>query len=193
MKKLLVILSALSFMVSCEQIDGNLQVLENISLKARKGFKSISAGEYKAEIKLKSKRKLRLEVNGNKFTFKIPRKVKIPTNNGTIKLTSSQVKQPYGINGSVQTEVERTATRYDWEQCSYQVPHTVCTVDGRGRQQCHTQYNTFYGRRDVRYHTRIEDKTLEIDLITEGGKVMASFTGEETYRHRINEYTGVCR
>ncbi len=193
MRKLITLILSLLFFVSCQEIGGNLQVLEKLTLKTSKGTKQIDAGEFSAVVRLKSKRKLRLETNGNKFTFKIPRKVKIPTMNGTIHLTASQVKQPYGIDGTVNTEVTRTQTRWDWEQCTYDVPYTVCTVDAQGRRQCRTEYRREYGRRDVRYHTRIEDKHLEIDLTADGGRVVASFSGDETFRNRINEYTGTCR
>ncbi|WP_127713985.1 hypothetical protein [Halobacteriovorax sp. HLS] len=195
MKKLLILISALALFTSCDTLTGNFSALDNISLKDSKGKTVvIEQGSYlESKVKLKSKKRIRLIVEGITYEFKIPRGVKIPTDNGQINLTSAQVNQPYDIAGDIRTEVEHGDTIRDRESCTWDEPYTVCEVDANGRRVCRTQYRRRNGWKDVQFHYDIISKYLEVSFLVPGSEtIVADFDGDERYYQKVYEYEGRC-
>ena len=189
------LLLSLILLTSCETLTGNFSAYEEILLKDSKGESvKIRDGVYlDSKLKLKSKRKLKLIVDGTTFTFKIPRGTKIPTENGIIDLSSAEVKQPYDILGSINTEVEHGQVQRDSETCEWQEPYTVCRDDSNGRQICRTEYRTRYGHRDIQFHYDLISKDLTVSLSHPGTNDMtARFEGHQRYYQRVVEYEGRC-
>jgi hypothetical protein len=177
---------------------GKLTVSEDLTLGTRGGDEQIAVGEYNAELKFKSKKKLILSFKEGeetkKYTFRIPKGTEIPTRNGSIALSASDVKQPYDLAGTVATAVTRSEQRSGNETCTYRERYTRCTVDQNGRRQCYTDYRDVRGWRFVRYHVRTDTRTLSINLTTPGQRFQsAQFAGGDVEKFRIYEYTGICR
>lgn len=194
MKKLLLGLSALFLLVGCETLDGNLDVRESIKLKNDDGKTITLSPEFieNVSIKVKSKKKLELELKGHKFKFAVP-KNSIPSKDGEFTLKSAQIGQPYDIHGAVDTIVTRSGSRYERETCTYQRPVTVCRPVPNGGQVCHTEFQTFYGWRDVRFHVVTFDKSVAIDFFAPNSEdLKAVFNGGNISHQRVYEYQGHC-
>lgn len=193
MKKLCFVVVALLTLASCERIDGNFLATGDLTLEMRSGSKTVAAGEYQAEIKIKSKKKidLYLEIDGNKerARFRVPEGTRIPTENGTISLSSSEVKQPYDMYGVVETAVTRGQRRNGYESCTYQRPYTVCRPQGG----CWTEYRTVHGSRPVEYIPVTKDRVVTVELRTPGtSEDMGVFTGNDVRVERDYLYYGQC-
>lgn len=190
MKNIVFIMVAL-LMVSCETLTGNLSVSNE--LKFADGT-VVAAGSYQATIKPK-RRSLTLGLPSDiSAKFKIPKGTDLPSRNGNISLESSEVKQPYDIEGRMKTNTTESDSRRDFERCTYQVPHTVCRTDDRGRTRCYTQYRSVNGWRDVQYRVRTDSKYLSVSLLTPGTNVSnAQFEGTDVTNYRVYEFSGQCR
>ena len=164
-----------------------------MTLKVRSGMKTITAGEYEAEIKIKSKKKidLYLMVNGNKerARFLVPEGRRIPTDNGTISLNAAEVKQPFDLHGTVTTDVTRGDRRYDRESCSYQQPYTICDPMGG----CRTHYRTVFGYRQVEFIPVTKDRVVSVELRTPGtSEDLGVFNGRDVRVERDYLFYGNC-
>lgn len=194
MKKILLALSALFLFVGCETLDGNLDVREAIKLKnTDRNIVTLNPGIIEnVSIKVKSKKKLELRLKGQEFKFSVP-KNSIPENDGEFELSAAQIGQPYDIEGAVDTIVTRSGSRYERESCTYQRPITVCRPLPNGGQTCHTEFQTYYGWRDVRFHVNTYDKSVAIDFLKPGTQdLVAVFNGGNISNVRVYEYQGQC-
>lgn len=190
MKKL-ILLSLVLTMASCNNVKGTFTALVDLNFK---GGTTVTAGEHKAELKIR-KRSLTLEFSEDKkVKFVVPKNTDLPDRNGELTLTSGQVKQPFDVQGKVATEVTDGDSRRDYESCTYREPYQVCYVDDRGRRKCYTEYRDVRGYRNVQYFVRTEDKSLVVSLYTPGTNILsASFNGRDLRRFRVYEYEGICR
>ena len=191
MKKISLLIMAL-FFVSCETINGNFTVTDTLSLNKGADQVKIPAGNYKASIRVTT-RKVKLDIgDGNKYKFRIDPDA-IPRRNGTVFFPATEVEQPYDVSTTVSSTVTETDSRAGNESCSYQQPYTVCYPDDRGRSRCYTEYRTVYGYRNVQYRVRTTDKSLNINLLAPGTELtMANFEGRDVKRERIYDYVGQC-
>jgi hypothetical protein len=190
MKNIVFIMVAL-LMVSCQTLTGKLSVSNE--LKFADGT-ALAVGNYKATIKAK-RRSLTLGLPRDiSIKFKIPKGTDLPTRRGTISLESSDLKQPYDIEGRVNTNTTDSGSRRDFERCTYQVPYTVCHTDDRGRSRCYTQYRSVNGRRNVQFRVRTDTKYLHVSLLIPGTNVSnAQFKGTDVTSYRVYEFSGQCR
>lgn len=190
---LLILLLSFTF-ASCETIDGTLEAYTNIQLKDKKGkVTTFQAGEFEAKVKLKSKKKIKLVINDKSFIFSVPKGTRFPTDNGEIRLSSSDVKQAYDVFGVVKTSVEHGRVVRDRESCSWDEPYTVCETDDEGNRTCRTEYRTIHGWKDVSYHIDITDKDLAVDLLEPGtDSISGKFLGHERYARKVYDYEGRC-
>lgn len=132
-KSLFVILTTLLF-TSCVNTKGTFVAKENLVFKKKKIFSSrtkdvhVSAGKYKATLKFKTKKKLKLILNGvdNKIIFNIPKGTLLPSNNGTLNLTAGQTKQPYDLFGDVHTEYSSSGQQSSYESCTWTTYRREC-------------------------------------------------------------------
>ncbi len=176
--------------VSCETLSGQLVALTKLNFK--KGV-IVEEGTHQSEIKIK-KRSLKITINdGETIKFKIPKGRTIPSENGQIFLTQSEISQPYDIQGSVMTKFLDSESRSGYESCSYSQPYTVCYPDGRGRMRCYTEYRSIYGSRSVQYRLRKEEKDIVVELMAPGSSLIkGKFTGKKIKQYRMYEYQGAC-
>lgn len=194
MKKMILALSALFLLAGCETLEGNLDIRETIKLKNTDKQTVTLKPEIinNVSIKVKSKKKLELRIKGQEFKFSVP-KNSIPEHDGEFELSASQIGQPYDIEGAVDTIITRSGSRYERESCSYQRPVTVCRPMPTGGQACHTEFHTYYGWRDVRFHVDTYDKSVAIDFLRPGTTdLVAVFTGGNISHVRVYEYQGQC-
>lgn len=191
MKKISLLIMAL-FFVSCETINGNFTASETLSLKKGSDRVNVPAGNYKASLRVTTK-KVKLDIgDGNKYKFRIDPDA-IPRRNGSVFFSAAEVEQPYDVSTTVRSTVSESDSRAGSESCSYQQPYTVCYPDNRGRSRCYTEYRTVYGYRQVQYRVRTTDKSLNINLLSPGTEMaVANFEGRDVNRERIYEYVGQC-
>lgn len=195
MKFLFISLIGLLFFTSCETLTGDFTSLGDVVLKDSKGKSVvISEGVYlESKVKLKSKKKLKLIVDGKTYEFKIPKGARIPTDNGSIELTSDQVGQAYDVSGNINTEVNHGNVERSREACDWQEPYSVCTVDSNGRRVCRTEYRRRYGWKDVQFHYDEIDKHLSVSLVLPPSNIeSAIFIGNQRYYKKVIEYEGRC-
>ncbi|MCO4794851.1 MAG: hypothetical protein KC493_14120 [Bacteriovoracaceae bacterium] len=191
MNRISLLLLAL-LLVSCETINGNFQVSEMITLEKGSDNVSIPAGNYKASLRVTTK-KVKLDLgDGNKYKFKIDPDA-IPRRNGNVFFSASEVGQPYDVSTTVSSDVSESDSRAGRETCSYREAYQVCYPDRQGRTRCHTEYRTVNGYRRVQYRVRTIDKSLLINLFSPGTEMAkASFSGRDISKSRIYEYVGQC-
>lgn len=196
MNKIITLLALSLIFVSCENIDGTFNARTDLELKDGNRTDIVRQGQYQAVIKLRSK-KVKLTLKGESgnetYSFTLPSNVDLPRTNGSFKLTSAQVKQPYDVAGNIRTDVTMSERRRERESCQYREPYTVCYPDGSGRRVCRTEYRTRFGFRDVEYRIRTQDQRINFNLLAKGtSAVRGSFAGGEVKRERAYDYTGPC-
>ena len=198
----ILVLSFLS--VSCMEVDGTLDVRQDMTFKnvkiesnSRKQNMTVPAGRYQAQLEFDSKDKVTLEIKDfykNRtdidIEFEIPKGSGIPQDNGTFFLTAAEVDQPYDVSGEVDTDITRSTQRRDQEQCTYtdyerrcqRVCQNICRTrpDGRRvcRQRCENRCRnvrvTRWGWRDIDYHVRTENKDYEVEILQPGTNTTAA-------------------
>lgn len=196
MKKMISALALSLLFASCENIDGKFQALQDLELKDGNRTDIVRAGNYDAVIKLRSKKvKLTLKDDSGSetYNFTLPSNVDLPRTNGSFKLTSAQVRQPYDVAGNLTTDVTFSERRRARESCEYREPYTVCYPDGNGRRVCRTEYRTRFGFRDVEFRNRTQDQRINFNLLARGTSSMrGKFAGREVSTTRVYDYTGPC-
>ncbi|MAW07312.1 MAG: hypothetical protein CME61_03405 [Halobacteriovoraceae bacterium] len=216
-----IIISLITLMlVGCYQTrQGELEVYESVTLKNKKGENvSLEAGMYNAKLKLKERRKFQLLVPSldQKFIFKVPRGIKLPTQYGKIKLTSEELKQP--------VDVEIVSDRKDFkgpiyettERCSDTTYVRVCRIertparrecrnypDGsrrcrsyppRTRRVCRNEPRTVYGDRRVSQRDVTVERSFVASINLPGTEsTVGEFDSTKITRSVETVSYGVCR
>ncbi len=224
LKTPLFILTTLLLLTSCVNTKGTFLAHEGLVFKKKKLFSSrlkdvpVSAGSYQATFKFKTKKKLKLILNGEdkKIVFEIPDGTRLPSHNGTLNLTAEQTGQPYDLFGEIQTEFSRSGQHSDIESCSWTTYRRecrrVCTDkadereprdrddirrdrrDRNCRRVCEDVPVTHYGHRRVVYHYEYENKQLFVELLKPASNQMvASFKGTDHSSTRVVDHSSVCR
>ena len=218
MKHILLIALAFSF-GACynKKIDGQLDVLRPLTLKSKNGKVTLRPNNYEAKLKLKTKRKFQLVVPGpttKKFTFKVPRGIEIPRNNGSLRLRRSEVKQPVDVALDFDTEVSRSEERQMTESCSRTITRRVCrrvhkparrvcrerdgrrtcrTIPARTVRECRNEPRTVYGTRDVTYQNVYRVRNFNAELLdSDTQETLANFSGRKTSNDRDYLYRSAC-
>lgn len=134
LKTPLFVITTLLLLTSCVNTKGTFVAEEDLLFKRKKLFSGrlkdvpVRAGNYKATLKFKTKKKLKLILNGEdkKIVFKIPEGTRLPSHNGVLNLTASQTGQPYDLYGEVQTDFSRSGQRSERESCSWTTYRREC-------------------------------------------------------------------
>jgi hypothetical protein len=155
---------------------------------------SIEEGIFlNSKIKIHSKKLFKLSVDGELFEFRIPKGIEIPTENGEVRLSSAQVKQPYDVFTSINSEINLGETQSLKESCNWVEPVTICDSDSSGRRVCRVEYKTRYGRKEILFHNKEISKLLKVTLYEPVSSALsASFIGSQRYFQRVVEYEGRC-
>ena len=186
-------------LVGCDRIDGQLNITKDFSLVNSSGKShELSVGTYTADLRQSlfgKKIVLRLNNDSNeKFNFTIPSGKSLP-DNGTFKLTSSQIGQNVDLAGTVKTVSTDSQANESYQSCSYTEPYTVCQPTGpRGQVICSTYIRTVLGTQWVRYfdRTSTQDILLSISAVKEASE-SAQFTGSASWTQRIIVNQSLCR
>lgn len=197
MKSLLPILAVAFLFVSCEKIEGQLNVTRDVKLETSRGVKrTLRVGTYSADIKANTKKKITLRLNNDsdeKYVFNLPDGSRIPAN-GAFAFRASEVGQPVDISGTVATTVTDGPVRDATEQCQYYEPVQVCYPTGNGGMACTIQNRTVFGQKWIRYYDRRIEKDLVLSIaeMNVAGEA-AQFSGDVAWLERVVLRETQCR
>lgn len=195
MKKLL-ILALLSALVSCEKIEGQLNITKDLRLKNSDGvLKTLSVGTHSADLKANTSKKLTLRLNNDsdeKYIFNVP-DGSIPQN-GPFKYKSQVLGQPVDLSGSVATTISNSARKQSFNSCTYHTPVQVCFPTPNGGMTCTIQDRVVYGTKITYYYDRTTNKDVMLSIaVAESTEEAAQFQGETTWIDRIVTSETQCR
>lgn len=219
-KQMILILGILFLSTSCIDLDGRMNVVESLEVKAKTGFlklkkqtTTISPGYYKAELKLKSSKNANIKLSGNgmkpiTIALKSDYKLNIPAN-GRFEIRGSEVGQPINIQGQIQTRVSEYGHASGTESCSYTQRRTQClpvcqnvVVHGRHGSYTVSQCNNvcsehivnIYGYKHVSYHYKQIDRNVSLEFMRENSTyVAATMDGSSSDTNRIVTSESSCR
>lgn len=196
--------------------------------KIENSNKLIAAGDHRAKL-IPGKSKVKMKILNHKgktvqeFAIKVPKKVKLPRKNGSIKLDAADTGFPYDIKGELGTVVTDSDTQYGSDSCTWEEPHRVCKRvlepipgcvpgenggkadrPGRGKKKrkncmrrvrkCHTEYITYHGYQNVEFFHRHTQKDIVFSMIKpESREMIGEFDGTYNNREKIYTYRGICR
>ena len=219
MKKIVLLLSVLLLTSCVEKVRGTFEAKRPLTLRGKDGSLTVAQGVHSAVLQIRQKKSATvvLEVNGkkSKVKFNLPSGVKLPTNQGQVRLTSMEVGQPYDVNATATTAVSNSGPRTSIESCSRSVIRPVCsyeTIPGRqecfpdryGRQICRNlpptsrricrdEYTTVYGQRQVTYEYRGETTEFNFTLLDPSSQeVVGQFNGQDYNANRVVTGYGPC-
>lgn len=195
MKKIL-ILAMLSALMSCEKIEGQLNISKELRLRNSDGVvKNLAIGTYSADLAANTKKKLTLRLNNNgdeKYIFNVP-DGSIPQN-GTFNYKSQVLGQPVDLSGTVATTITNSSRKQSFESCMYHTPVQVCFPTPNGGMTCTIQDRVVYGTKTTFYYDRTTNKDVTLSIaVAETTDEAAQFQGETTWIERIVTSETQCR
>jgi hypothetical protein len=208
MKKLIPLMMIALLGTACDDLEGTIQVQAPLTLKTKKETITLAPGSQWAKFDLdEDDRQLEIKVKDAKGKEKKaelnyrPGTV-IPKHSGTFLLTGAESGQSFDLRGAVDTDVNEGPSINTTETCTYQRPIRVArdvpvfNKEGKVvgyRREYYTEYQTFYGRREIRYHNRHTTISGNSEFVQpQTGAVLATFAGSNSFSETINEYTGSC-
>lgn len=198
MKFLTALIFGLTFLVSCNRIEGQLNITKNLTLKNANGeTKNLAIGTYTADFRESTFGKnivLRLNNDTNeRYKFKLPKGVKVPTN-GILKLTSAQIDQNVDLLATVQTDSTNSPVVEGYESCSYTENYTICNPGPYGQMYCQTYTRTIPGTQWIRYYVRTTHQNFNVSIAEAGStKESAQFLAQDSYSQRVIVNQSLCR
>lgn len=195
MKILLPLSLCLFLIVSCERIEGQLNITKQLKLKNSKGdMQTIAVGTYNADVKAKTSKKITLRLNNDsdeKFIFE--HNGNIPEN-GSFEIPSGVSGQPVDLSGSVATVKTNSEIREISQSCTYQEPVQVCYPVPRGPMNCSIQYRTVYGYQWIQYYDRHITKNVHLSVFAKASSESSGdFHGDISLVERIVLRQSACR
>lgn len=177
-------------LTACKDFSGNLIVDQKLTLKEGFGTTDVQPGTYKSEIKIQSKKKIKLEValpqGKSTFVFKTAENLKELRSGQRIRIASSVSGQPYNVDGKYDVDYNTSGDYDATESCTYytteyrchdvripEVCDTVTECDPNNPNQCATRshckgggYRTECGNEQVG-HPGSQDVTYSYNTTTE--------------------------
>lgn len=201
MKKLLPFCIVLVGLVSCKNGSGHLNVDESLVLKGKKGKEvKFEPGVYGVELNFKkklfsSKKTIVMEARGkDKVIVKIPKKVKVPSNFGTLSLKSHETGQPVDILATIDTHYDSSAPQRGFESCTERREYRECFITEAGERAYRVESMTLSGDREIVFHYESESKKIDFELTSpETGDVLATFEGSDDSSRRIVDRRMRCK
>lgn len=218
MKNLINLLLVSAFAVSCINLNGQLNVQQEMNVKKKGGFLnlktkniSLAPGLYRADLKINSEKSFTLKLRSDKEgenDILIPIKSKnafnLPTN-GAVTIAGKEISQPFDLNGTINTSYSESTMNRTTEDCTLSRTERHCEkvcVAGsevprpivRCNVVCRDVMVTFPGNRFVEYHFNYTHRNLDVefkDINTQAQ--LATFSARGTETNRINDYVGECR
>jgi hypothetical protein len=187
MKLLLLVMFVALFLVSCEKIEGHLNVNRELALVNSKGMTHLlRAGTYTADVSTQSSRKFTLRLNNDsdeRFFFKHAENI---PDNGSFSIDSNSSGQPVDLKGEVSTVVKNSDYKSEFLTCSYRTAVQVCSPSPRGGMECRIEYRIIYGHQWVTYYIKETNRHVEMDIsAANSSEVAADFRGDIRFFDRI--------
>lgn len=186
MKKIVIASLILStiVMTGCEDLPGVLTVTKAFNAVVKRKTKTIDVGQYKTSLDFKRNKVVAIIDTGSekmKIELAVPDNAQIPSN-GNFELSAAQTGQPFDVLGSVQTQVNESEMRSEYESCTYQTYDTICTPSG-----CHSVPVNRYGNRFIDYYVRDTNQKMDFDMTTSGDarSKLSHFAGAARYSEKI--------
>lgn len=128
-------------LTACKDFGGSLTVDHKISLKDGRQMVDVQPGTYRGEVKIQSKKKIKLEVElpqgKSTFVFKTADNLKEMRAGQRIKIASSVSGQPYNVDGLYDVDYDQTDDTHTTESCTYYTTEYRCQ-DVRVPEVCDT-------------------------------------------------------
>lgn len=196
-----------------ESYDGTLKVYSPMAVnKSNLGAVTVNKGQYPAEIKINSKKKVTLEVKYPAGKVKIPFAVNFDLSKlapgQKVRLQPAVTGQPFVSEVSYGRNLTRSGEHSGVESCTYEVSEYKCweeTVEADcreidGRRYCDTRsYRdcgyvpvSYRGSQSVRYYYSYDQQQLKLDVI-KNGAVIATLDGSNTDSSKHYTYESDCR
>lgn len=208
MKKFFLLCALSSLIISCKEISGSLEVVQDFEAKVENNCGwdpfgnceptkkvKIVPGNYKSTVNFSSKEIIKMEVKANKvketIVLKRPNNFEFPAN-GDFHLGANEIGQNFDVHGSMQTQVFESPTRREHESCTYTRNEYVCYPGQNGQPVCSYQPRQVWGYRLVEYYLKTTVRDL-LAHIMEADQSKAHFTGHREDSEKIYLYQGICR
>ncbi|MBS1971568.1 MAG: hypothetical protein JSU04_14755 [Bdellovibrionales bacterium] len=136
-------LTALCFLAltACKDFSGNLVVDQKLTLVDGRSTVDVQPGTYNGQIKIQSKKKIKLEValpqGKSTFVFKTAENLKELHSGQRIQIASSVSGQPYNVDGKYDVDYSSSGDYNGTESCTYYTTEYRCH-DVRIPEQCDT-------------------------------------------------------
>jgi hypothetical protein len=177
-------------LTACKDFSGNLVVDQKLSLKESRNMVDIQPGTYRGEIKIQSKKKIKLEValpqGKSTFVFKTAENLKELRSGQRIRIASAVSGQPYNVDGKYDIDFSSSGDYDGTESCTYytteyrchdvripEVCDTVTECNPHNPNQCTTRshckgggYRTECGNEQIS-HYGTQDVTYSYNTTTE--------------------------
>lgn len=143
MKLTTIALTALSLLAltACKDFGGSLVVDHKLSLRDGRQLVDVQPGTYRGELKIQSKKKIKLEVQmpqgKQTFDFKTAENLKDIGSGKRIIIPSSVSGQPYNVDGLYDVDYDSTSDTHTTESCTYYTTEYRCQ-DVRVPETCDT-------------------------------------------------------
>lgn len=214
----LVLLSLIT--TSCVSLNGDLQVTEAMNLKKKGGFLNlgrknitIEPNAYNARLTVLGKNNFSLILEKGDERISIPLKskedLKVPTFDGSFRISHSAIDQPYDVQGTIRTDINHSPTEERIESCTWDTKETKCriecrdvvTKDDKGVERterkcekvCEDFVITHHGRKEVIFHYTTTHRDLDLTFLKENSDdSVAQFRGQDTESVKVIEREGIC-
>ena len=197
-------------LAKCEAKNSTSSSCKRLKKKKEKHKQVILAGVHKAKV-VPGKKTIKMQIlddSGKKlqeFSVDVPKKMKLPKNNGEIDIPAAKSGFNYDINGVINTEITHSENHSGYESCSWTESYEVCEwertripdCEGRGCWEreyvCETHYETYYGEHHVEYYYEYTDKDLAFEMVKPSNdELIGTYEGEYHNTEKIYTYQGTC-
>ena len=197
---------AMLMLVACVKVNGNLKVSDHLLFsKSSSSRDVVLAGDYKAQVSLKGRKKLTLKLESDfdkkKIKVKLPKGFLLPKE-GSFSYKSKELNQPFDLSGLL-------STTFSYGEVV--TTHESCRIDNYGYCDYYYDYPRYgnyygsyvtgprphyacypvYGQRKVTYRMKTTKTGLDLRFVQEG-KEKASFKGAQFSKDKEYSYVGPC-
>ena len=185
MKKLIILTASVLLFTSCDKVDGQLEVLKEVTLKSKRDEVTLSEGKGQAELKFRTKRNLTLKTQGKELKIKLNKGTEFPED-GNFSFPIDSLGEDFMVEGYVDTNISYGDIISTTETCYESRPYRRCYRDG-----CRVVYRSVRGVRNVDYRMNIKTQTSNVEFV-ENGEVVAIFSSDNTKSVRDVVNYGFC-
>ncbi|MBE8222043.1 MAG: hypothetical protein HAW60_04855 [Bdellovibrionales bacterium] len=164
---------------------------------------NLKSGTYYTALNFSSNKNLSLDIRSDSqdYTLDISLRRPFPDVEKAGKhkffFKSKELKQSWGLKGSVKTKIHYSDLIKDVEYCSAEVRTWVCEKNKKNKKKsCKWVYDTEYGNRDVEYYNKTTNYKVFANIIKAAKSpkkdILGSFSARKTENIKIYEYESCC-